>query len=48
MFGDNELVMNSSIDVHAELHKHHNALSFHQVREAIASEFIDCNFLSVS
>jgi hypothetical protein len=37
MFGDNESVVNSSIQPHAKLHKRHNALSFHRVREAIAS-----------
>jgi hypothetical protein len=37
MFGDNESVVNSSVTPHAKLHKRHNALSFHRVREAIAS-----------
>jgi hypothetical protein len=37
MFGDNESVVNSSVQPHAKLHKRHNALSFHRVREAIAS-----------
>ena len=37
MFGDNESVVNSSSQPHARLHKRHNALSFHRVREAIAS-----------
>jgi len=37
MFGDNESVVNSSILPEARLHKRHNALSFHRVREAIAS-----------
>ena len=37
MFGDNESVVNSAILPHAKLHKRHNALSFHRVREAIAS-----------
>ena len=41
MFGDNESVVNSSRNVHAKLHKRHNALSFHGVHEAIASRFID-------
>ncbi len=36
MFGDNESVVNSSNVPHAKLHKRHNALSFHRVREAIA------------
>lgn len=38
MFGDNESVVNSSMTPHAKLHKRHNALSFHRVREAIASK----------
>ena len=37
IFGDNESVVNSSIQPHAKLHKRHNALSFHRVREAIAT-----------
>ena len=45
MFGDNESVVNSASLVHAKLHKRHNALSFHHVREAIASRYIDFNFL---
>ena len=40
MFGDNEAVVNSSSRPDARLHKRHNALSFHKVREAIASDFI--------
>ena len=40
MFGDNESVVNSSTEVHAKLHKRHNMLSFHRVREAIASGMI--------
>jgi hypothetical protein len=40
MFGDNELVVNSSSIPHARLHKRHTALSFHRVREAIASKYI--------
>ena len=45
MFGDNESAVNSSSTPHAKLHKRHNALSFHRVREAIASKHIDFNFL---
>jgi hypothetical protein len=40
MFGDNESVVNSSSTPHAKLHKRHNALSFHRVREAIAAGII--------
>ena len=32
--------------MHAKLHKRHNALSFHCVREAIASGYVDFHFLS--
>ena len=45
MFGDNESVVNSSTIPHAKLHKRHTALSFHRVREAIASRFIEFHFL---
>ena len=37
MFGDNKSVVDSSTVPHAKRHKRHNALSFHRVREAIAS-----------
>lgn len=40
MFGDNESVVNSSMQVHAKLHKRHNMLSFHRVREAIAAKMV--------
>ena len=40
MFGDNESVVNSSMQVHAKLHKRHTMLSFHRVREAIASKML--------
>jgi hypothetical protein len=40
MFGDNESVINSSNTPHDKLHKRHNALSFHRVREAIAAKTI--------
>ena len=40
MFGDNKTVVDSSITPHAKLHKRHTALSFHRVREAIASKII--------
>ena len=42
MFGDNESVVNSSEHIHARLHKRHNALSFHRVRESIAASI--CRF----
>jgi hypothetical protein len=40
VFGDNKSVVDSSVKVHAKLHKRHNALSFHRVREAIAAKII--------
>ena len=40
MFGDNKSVVDSSTIPHAKLHKRHNALSFHRVREAIAAAII--------
>ena len=45
MFGDNQSVVNSSTQVHAKLHKRHTMLSFHRVREAIASGFIAFHFI---
>ena len=40
MFGDNESVVDSSTIPHAKLHKRHTILSFHCVREAVASGMI--------
>ena len=40
MFGDNESIVNSSSKPEAKLHKRHVALSFHRVREAIASNLV--------
>jgi hypothetical protein len=37
MFGDNKSVIDSSTIPHSKLGKRHNALSYHRVREAIAS-----------
>ena len=45
MFGDNKSVVDSSSKPHSKLHKRHNALSFHRVREAIASKFIVFSFI---
>ena len=46
MFGDNNSIVNSSNDLYAKLHKRHNILSFHQVRESIASKYVEFVFLS--
>ena len=46
MFGDNESVVKSSTHLHAKLHKRHNILSFHRVREAIASKFVSFQFIN--
>ena len=45
MFGSNKIVIDSSSKPHAKLHKHHNALSFHHVREAVASKYVNFSFL---
>jgi hypothetical protein len=37
IFGDNESVVNSSMRLDAKLHKRHNMICFHRVREAIAA-----------
>jgi len=41
MFGDNKSVVTSSTIPHSKLNKHHSALSYHRVREAIAAKIID-------
>jgi hypothetical protein len=40
MFGDNKSVVDSSMRIDAKLHKRHTALSFHKVREAVASGMV--------
>ena len=45
MFGDNKSVVDSSMQLHAKLHKRHTMLSFHRVREAIASGMIGFYFI---
>ena len=40
LFGDNQSVITSSTIPHSSLNKHHNALSYHRVREAIAADII--------
>ena len=46
LFGDNKSVVDSSMEVHAKLHKRHIMLSFHRVREAVASGMIGFYFLT--
>jgi hypothetical protein len=46
IFGDNRTVVDSSVVPHAKLHKRHNALSFHRVREAVAAKIVDIYHLS--
>jgi len=45
LFGDNKLVVDSSTKPHWKLHKQHNALSFHRVREAVASRYVSFTFI---
>jgi hypothetical protein len=40
VFGDNKSVVDSSMQLHAKLHKRHTMLSFHRIREAIASGIV--------
>ena len=48
MFGDNESVVNSSSRPDAKLHKRHVALSYHRVREAVASNMLSFLFIEGS
>jgi hypothetical protein len=45
MFGDNESMVMSCKFPHSKLHKRHNALSFHRVREAIASGMVSIHHI---
>jgi hypothetical protein len=47
MFGNNKLVVDSSMGLHAKLHKRHTMLSFHRVIEAIASGIVGFYFIPV-
>jgi hypothetical protein len=40
VFRDNKTIIDASSTPHAKLHKRHNALSFHRVREAVASKYV--------
>jgi hypothetical protein len=40
VLGDNKTVINASSTLQAKLHKRHNTLSFHHVREAVASKYV--------
>ena len=46
VFGDNESVVNASAKVEGKLHKRHNALSYHRVREAIAHGWVAFHHIS--
>jgi RNA binding exosome subunit len=45
IFGDNKSVVDSSMQLHAKLHKQHTMLSFHHVRETIASVIVGFFFI---
>jgi hypothetical protein len=40
IFRDNKTVLDALLTPHAKVHKRHNALSFHHVREAVASKYV--------
>ena len=46
MFGDNKSVVDGTTKIHAKLHKRHSILSFHRVREAVASSMLVFTFIS--
>ena len=46
MFGDNRSVVDNATVPQSRLNKRHTALSFHRVREAIASKMVVFNHLS--
>jgi hypothetical protein len=45
MIGDKKTVIDGASFPHSKLHKRHNALSFHRVREAAASDMLKCFFI---
>jgi len=46
MFGDNKSVVTSSTVPHSLLSKRHNALAYHQVREAVAAKIVIFNWIN--
>ena len=45
MFGDNMLVVDSSMNPRAKIQKRHVALSFNLVRESISANIVGCYFI---
>jgi hypothetical protein len=45
MFGDNQAVVTNSTIPHSYLNKRHNAISYHRVREMIASKILGYNWI---
>ena len=45
MFGDNESVVKSSKNMYSKLTKRHKALSYHRVRESIASGYVKFHYI---
>jgi hypothetical protein len=45
MFGDSKFVVDGSMQLNAMLHKQHTMLSFHHVRENVASGILGFYFL---
>ena len=45
MFGNNITVISRSTTPHTKINKRHIALSFHQVREAIAAKIVSYHFI---
>ena len=44
-FGDNDIIVTGSTTPHVKIHKRRVALSFHRIREYIASEIITYHFI---
>ena len=45
MFGDNDVVVNSSMNPYVKPHKRHVTLSFHRVKEDISDKIIFYHFI---
>jgi hypothetical protein len=45
MFGDNKSVVDSSMELQSKLRERHTMLSFHRIREAIASGIVGFYFI---
>ena len=45
MFEDNKSLVSNTMDFHTKLHKRHNELFFHRLRESVAADVCSFHYL---